>query len=204
MRIAVRVALWVLLLSGSAGAGAFIAAHSNPLPPQVVGSPSPSVAGPSTGPSPDLPAATTWVGTIRSTSFHRLYVGGTCTTAWATRVRFEVAPRGAVRGRGVAKLTSQGSPCPFPIGQRQIRRFRLGVTGELRAGELALRLIDLGHVPAAGSDDLGGFRATTLSIVMHARVRHDAVEARVSLQAPDQDRGAFGSTNMLRLRCRDC
>jgi len=119
-------------------------------------------------------------------------------------VRFEVAPRGTVRGRGLATLTSRTSPCPFPIGQLQIRRFRLKVIGELRAGELAIRLIDAGHVPAAGSDDLGGFRATTLSIVMHARVRHGAVEDRISLQAPDQDRGEFGSTNLVRLQCKDC
>src|SRR5581483_4731447 len=143
-------------------------------------------------------------GSLRSTSFHRLYVGGTCTTTWTTRIRFEVAPRGTVRGTGVARLTSQAPPCPFPTGQLQIRRFHLVVTGELRSRDLAIRLIDVGHVPAAGSDDLGGFRATTLSIVIRARVRHDAVRARVSLEAPDQDRGAFGSTNLLRLRCRDC
>jgi hypothetical protein len=200
MRRTVRIALWVLLLGGSAATGAFIAAHSNPLPPQVAAEPSSPTPVETTTP----PKTDQWVGTIRSASFHRLYVGGTCQTNWVATLSFSVLPDGTISGGGAARLTTKDTPCPFPVVQIQIRRFRLDLSGRLAAGKLEIRLRDAGHVPASGSDDLGGFQATTLSMDLRLAVRHAGARRRLVLQASDQDRGTFGSVNLIRLRCTTC
>jgi hypothetical protein len=145
-----------------------------------------------------------WLGTIASTSEHRLYVGGTCVSDWRTRLVFTVTPTGRVTGSGSATLASKGDPCPFPVATRQIRGFGLRVTGTMRGGRLQIRLTETGSTPSAGADDLGGFRWTTLSTVLTVRTRAASAAARIELHAPDQDRGDFGSVNVVRLRCRNC
>ncbi len=154
---------------------------------------------------PPQPPLQRWSGTIRSSSEHRLYVGGACSTDWVTEIAFTLDPDGAAKGRGRARLTSHGDPCPFAVAQRQVRTFVLEVRGNFEAeGRLALRLLETGHRPSAGADDLGGFRTTTLETILRLDVRHDAVADRFVLTAPDQDRGEFSSRNVARLRCRNC
>lgn len=160
--------------------------------------------GSSEPPSPTGTAAPpTWTGTIVTRSEHRLYVGGTCSTDWETTLSFTVEGDAAA-GTGVALLTSKGSPCPFPVAQIQIRRFELAVTGKLRAGVLELRIGEVRHTPSAGADDLGGFRSTTLSTPVRLKIDGDLVRERVTLRAPDQDRGGFTSVNVIDLRCTGC
>jgi hypothetical protein len=203
VRLASRIALWVLLLAGSAGAGAFVAARSNPLVPQV-GDDATAVA--SQPPKPDR-----WLGTIRSTSFHRLYVGGTCESDWTTTLRLAASEDGTVSGTGKALLTSRGAPCPFAVAQLQIAEIRVRVTGSIRAGSARLRLTEVSHKPSSGAGDLGGFRNTVLAggKVSLLRVRLNGVGGRsgfarvpISVQGPDRD--TYGSTNAIRLRCATC
>ena len=156
----------------------------------------------SSGPVP-TPAPPIWTGTILTRSDHRLYVGGTCSSDWKTTLSFTIQGN-AASGTGMALLTSRGSPCPFPVAQVQIRRFEFAVTGELRAGLLELHLRDVRHTPSAGADDLGGFRSTTLSRQVRVKLDGDAARARVTLRAPDGERGGFTSVNVIRMRCKGC
>lgn len=198
-----RLALWILLLSGSAAVGAYIAAHSNPLPPQVEGgSPSPT---PSASPraKPDR-----WSGTMRTLSYHQLYVGGRCISNWKTTLAFRVRLDGTVTGSGRARLGSKGPPCPFSVAQLQIGVFDLEVGGELARGVLRLRLTEVGHTPSAGADDLGGFLRTVLApgegSVLSVPVRGSVAEKTITLRTAGTDRDTFVSTNRIRLRCRSC
>lgn len=161
----------------------------------------PSGPTPSTSTGPATPP--TWTGTIVTRSDHRLYVGGTCSSDWKTTLSFTVQGD-AASGTGMALLASRGSPCPFPVAQIQIRRFELAVTGELRAGLLELRFNDVRHTPSAGADDLGGFRSTTLSRLLRVKVDGDVVRDRITLRAPDGERGGFTSVNVIRIRCKGC
>ncbi len=199
-----RLTLWILLLSGSAVVGAYIAAHSNPLPPQIKdgGSPSPTDS-PSPRAKPDR-----WSGTIRTLSYHQLYVGGRCTSNWKTTLTFSVRPDGIVTGSGRARLGSKGPPCPFFVAQVQIGVFDLEVGGELAGGLLRLRLTEVGHTPSAGADDLGGFLRTVLApgdgSVLSVPVRGSAAEKTITLRTAGTDRDTFVSTSKIRLRCRSC
>jgi len=211
LRLPVRIALWALLLGGSAATGAFVAAHTNPLPPQVEDG-----ALPSRTPSPPVttvpaPKPERWRGTMQSTSYHQLYVGGTCETDWATTLAFTVAGDGSISGRATARLTSKDAPCPFAVAQIQIRSFALKVAGEIRGGNVHLQLIEVSHAPSAGAEDLGGFRATVLSggavsvLLVHLDGPGGAsAAARVLLKVPGPDRDTFGSTNAIRLSCARC
>jgi hypothetical protein len=202
--LAIRITLWVLLLGGSAAAGAFIAAHSNPLPPQVSGSSVPSEASPP--PEPDR-----WVGTMRSTSFHRLYVGGTCESDWTTTLRFAVSVDGSVSGTGRARLTSKAEACPFAVAQLQITGFRVDVTGSIRGGIARLWLSEVSHKPLAGAEDLGGFRKTVFAggkvslLLVHlngAGKTSGTATVSISVQGPDRD--TYGSANTISVRCTAC
>lgn len=189
----------ILLALALAAAGACTAGGSPVAPTSASGASSASIP-PSPAPRPER-----WSGTIRSSSEHRLYVGGTCSTDWATEIAFTVGPGGVADGRGRADLTSHGDPCPFAVAQLEVRTFLVDVHGKLDAGgRLTLRLLEMGHRPSAGADDLGGFRSTTLETILHLHAKHDAVVDRFVLRAPDQDRGEFSSRNVVRLRCRTC
>ena len=128
MRRWVKVAAWAAVFLACAGVGAYIAAHTDPFPPGVDRpgeSPIPTTATPT--PSPP-PGPVTWVGSIRSVTFHDLYVGGRCTTRWRGNLRFTVDTAGAIAGTGTARLDGQ-LECDFPIAQTQVRRFGLEVSG---------------------------------------------------------------------------
>jgi hypothetical protein len=139
-----------------------------------------------------------------------LYVGGTCTTDWGTKLAFKVAADGTVDGVGTARLTSKGEPCPFPVAQLQIREFALKVTGEVRGGNIHLQLMEVSHRPSAGADDLGGFRATVLSggkvseLLVHTDPNGRAASVKLSITVAGPDRDEFGSTDIVGLACVTC
>jgi hypothetical protein len=164
-----------------------------------------SAPGPATTPTATVvaPGPDRWAGAIVSLSYHDLYVGGRCESDWRTTLRFRIR-QGRVSGSGEAVRTSTGPPCPFPVAQLQIQVFRLDVGGTLQGARLDLRLRERSFTPVAGADDLGGFRATTLGTVLRLSVHGGAVRTRIRLRAPDQDRGTFGSANVVRLSCRSC
>jgi hypothetical protein len=203
VRLAVRIALWVLLLGGSAATGALIAANSNPLSPEVGKNATPTV---SRSPKPDR-----WLGTIRSTSFHRLYVGGTCESDWTTTLRLTVSEDGTVSGGGRAVLSSEGDPCPFDVAQLQTRAFEVDVTGSIRGGDARLWLSELSHEPSAGAEDLGGFSETVFAGGKVSRLlvhldgvggRSGSADVSISVEGPNRD--TYGSTNAIHLQCTTC
>ncbi len=149
-----KVAAWAALFLVCAGVGAFVAAHSDPFPPGVdrpTGSAIVSVTPSSPTPAPP----DRWVGSIRSFTYHQLYVGGRCTTRWRGNLRFTIADDGHVEGTGAARLAGK-LECDFPIAQVQAERIDLAVTGRLRAAHLTLHLAQTGVVPS-GARDYGGF-----------------------------------------------
>jgi hypothetical protein len=151
-----------------------------------------------------------WTGSIVSSSYHRLYVGGTCTTDWRTSLAFEAAEDGAVTGTGTARLTSKGDPCPFPVAQLQIVVFRLGVAGTIRGGDVRLLLSEVSHRPASGATDLGGFQGTVLAggktseLLVPLDPKGSAASAKLTITVPGPDRDEYGSTSVVRVRCRSC
>lgn len=154
------------------------------------------------------PAVQRWVGTIRSATFHDLYVGGRCTSAYSTTLTFLVRPAGAVSGHGRATLTS-GPVCSFPLGQLQIKVLALKVQGRVAAGRLAFRLSTVRQVPAVGAIDYGGFLETVLSGGLRSPLEvriggKTSAEASLTRTVPGPDRDTFGSMNLVRLRCTNC
>jgi hypothetical protein len=188
MRTMVKVAAWAAVFMACAGVGAFIAAHSNPFPPGVDrpgASPTESVTPtPSVSPAPDE-----WVGTIRSFTYHQLYVGGRCTTRWRGNLRFSVDDSGAVAGTGAARLLGRLA-CDFPIAQVQVRRVGLELTGRLQGGRIALHLAQTAIRPAGGHD-FGGFGAF-LPVRISLAVRDgSAIERIVRRRVDEQGRGVY-------------
>lgn len=190
MHKGIKVAVWAAVFLACAGVGAFIAAHTDPFPPGVDrpgASPTGSV---SVTPSPSPTSVSVkWVGRLRSSTYHQLYVGGRCTTRWRGSLHFTVADSGAVEGRGSAHLSSP-LECDFPIAQVQVRRVALALTGRVRAGRLTLHLAETAISPSSGHD-FGGFEAF-LPVRIAFTVRHDAVSERVVRQRIDeQGRGTY-------------
>jgi hypothetical protein len=188
MRRIVKVAAWAAVFLACAGVGAYIAAHSNPFPPGVDrpgASPSQSVTmTPSASPVP-----VEWVGTIRSFTYHQLYVGGRCTTRWRGNVRFTVDDAGVVAGTAEARLFGR-LVCDFPIAQVQVQRVGLEVTGRLHEDRLSLHLAQASIQPAGGHD-FGGFGAF-LPVRVALSVRDEVTTDRIVRRRVDeQGRGVY-------------
>jgi hypothetical protein len=186
MRRWVKVAAWAAVFLTCAGVGAYIAAHSNPFPPGV----DRPGASPTESPTASAsPAPVVWAGTIRSSTYHELYVGGRCTTAWHGRLRFTVDADGGVRGTGSARLSGD-LHCDFPIAQNQVRRFGLAVSGRFLAKGLALRLEQASIDPTNGHD-FGAFGAF-LPIQMLLATHDDRVRDRIERgRVDEQGRGMY-------------
>jgi hypothetical protein len=189
MRKPLKVAAWAALFLACAGVGAYIAAHSDPFPPGVDrpgGSNSVSVS-PSGSPTPA--PVDRWVGSLRSFTYHQLYVGGRCTTRWTGRLRFNISDTGSVQGRGVAHLVG-GLVCDFPIAQVQVRRVAFDMLGRLRGTNLTLRLEPRSIQPVSARD-YGGFVAL-LPVRITLPVRNDAASGRVLRRKVDEEgRGIY-------------
>jgi len=188
MRRVVKVAAWAAVFLACAGVGAYIAAHTDPFPPGVdrpVAAPTGSATStPSVVPSPAM-----WVGTIRSFTYHQLYVGGRCTTRWRGTLRFTVDDAGAVEGMGAATLFGTLA-CDFPIAQVQLRRIGLDITGRLRDARLTMRL-EQASISPSGGHDFGGF-AAFLPLRITLAVRDGTVADRVVRhRADEQGRGVY-------------
>ncbi len=192
----VKVAAWAALFLGCAGVGAFVAAHSDPFPP-AVDRPSGS-ATVSVPPSSATPAAPDrWSGSLRSFTYHELYVGGRCSTQWRGSLRFTVDGAGRIEGSGVARLAGK-LECDFPIAQVQAERIRLAVSGRLGTGALVMHLARVAVEPS-GSQDFGGFVGVTPIRVVF-RLRDDKVSGRYVRERIDEEgRGTFHWSTEFRL-----
>jgi hypothetical protein len=199
VRRLVKVAVWIGVFAVCAGAGAYVAAHTNPFPPGVedpgARSPSPTTAAPA--------VALRWSGTMRSRTEHVFHVGGSCVTRWRTRLSFSVHGA-AIHGTGVAKLAGEVR-CDFPEVQVQTVALQLQVSGVMRGDAATLGFAIVGEPDPRGSTDLGGLTATLA--LMHPRADLGARPASTTAHAqrPDGDLGVFRSTSRLTLDCaRGC
>ncbi len=202
MRRLVKPAVWTAVFLACAGAGAYLAAHTDPFPPGVD---RPTGTGPTgtTGPSPSPePIFERWTGTMRTASRHDLYVGGSCRSRWRTELRFAIDPSGAVQGSGVASPVGEAS-CDFPEAQQQAHRIRMTVVGRLTStGVLRITFDHVTPAPA-GSTDLGGF----LVFLPAARLttgteQGSTAQLTFDQQRSDGNRGTFVFEGSMRLGCR--
>ena len=198
----VRVLLWTVVFVGAAGIGAFVAAHSNPFPPSVERSPGTSLLPLTSGPTP--PPAAIWKGTIRSSTAHRLYVGGRCETDWRGSLVVSIDQQG--RADGVATVRRVGAlRCDFLIAQAQIASYLLAVRGSRHERRFELHLTEISSTPSSGADDYGGFQQTLLvpgprSTSLLGR-RGTAAGVLSILRVDREGRGTYVSHTRVRLSC---
>lgn len=201
-----KVAIWAVVFAGCAGAGAYVAAHTDPFPPGVedpgARPTSPSSTRSATGSPPAEPVAIRI--DMTSDTRHELHVGGMCTSAWRSHALVEVAADGAATGAGIAKLQAEAA-CSFSQAQVQTQTIVLRIAGTFRGGVLELSFQEGGRDPI-GSQDLGGF--TNTLHFMHPRVRL-ALGASGTVGAtaftvvrPDGDLGRYVSVDRLHATCK--
>jgi hypothetical protein len=181
MRGWARALVWVAILLGCAGVGAFIASRSNPFPPSV-GDPAP----PATSPSPSTAEVARWSLTLLSRTRHAYRVGGSCTSDWRMRGRIEITQSGRVRGQGRARLLL-GARCDFPSAQIQSRRVILRIVGRRDGDRLDLRFREVERRPV-GSQDLGGFLRTLGALRVSVPERAGAaVRKTIRIEDPEDE-----------------
>ena len=191
MRRGLKVAAWAAVFVACAGAGAYVAAHSDPFPPGVDRpSASTGATGSPTSPSPSgPPEPVVWVGSFRSFTYHDLYVGGRCTTRWLGRLRFRVDADHVAAGAGSARLFGK-LVCDFPIEQTQVQRIGLSVTGRVDDDRIVLTLFQTSVDPVNGHD-FGGFVAF-LPVKVALPLSADTADGRVTKRRVDeQGRGVY-------------
>jgi hypothetical protein len=207
MRRFVKPAVWTAVFLACAGAGAFVAAHTDPFPPGVdrptgtgaTGGGPTGVTGPS--PSPAT-ARERWMGSMPIAARHVLYVGGACRSRWRTELRLVVDEDGSIRGTGVAIPVGEAS-CDFPQAQQQASRIRLGVQGSVAPdGTMRIAFGQARPVPP-GTTDVGG----VLVFFAHAQLSLDAGEGRSAEEAvrqerSDGNRGTYTFHGSIRVGCR--
>jgi hypothetical protein len=206
LRRALKVLLWTGVFAGAAAIGALVAAHSNPFPPDVSATRTSqaSPSGPSTSPQQQPQV---WRGSIDSSTYHELYVGGRCETDWRGRVRLTVFDDGSVRGEGVVRRVGE-LRCDFPVAQAQIARFQIRVGGEEKASRFTLRFVEASSTPSSGAEDYGGLGGTLLqprARPLVLRSSEDHASGELSLRRVDREgRGVYVSRTHVRLECRSC
>lgn len=193
MRRSLKVLIWVLVFSASAGAGAFVASRTNPFPPGVE-DPGDRLSPPPTG-SPK-PERQVWAIEMRSATRHEFHVGGACRTTWEGEVTVTISPGGRASGLGLVSLVG-GARCDFEVAQVQAKQIALRVEGTLGGQGLELMFREGGRTPV-GSKELGGF-ADTLS-GMRPTVR-EGERIRIELEKPDGDLGRYVSVTDFSAEC---
>ena len=155
MRRAVKVVVWVVVFAACVVTGAVVAAHTNPFPPGVE---DPGARPTATAPSSPESRGERFTGLATARTFHNLFVGGRCATAWLITLRFEVDEAEHIDGTGVARLRGD-LRCEIPIAQVQSRRLDLAVGGR-RHGDVLDLMLSVAVRDPLGSDDYGGLIAT--------------------------------------------
>lgn len=197
--------MWIAALALSAGAGAFVAAHTNPFPPGVE---DPGVqhsvsVSPSEGPSPSQTPATRLQVELTIASRHELHVGGTCRSGWTVVLTVREAEDASATAQGRATLHGP-SGCPFATAQIQARRIDLTGEGHVQDGTLFLAMHMAGALRPAGSTDLGGFVETLTQLRLRLPVG-GPVTALAPVTTPDGDLGRYVSEGNGSVTCvRGC
>ena len=193
----VKLTLWLGVFVVCAGAGAFVAAHTNPFPPGVE---DPGARPTSPVPTSGPPVEQRWNIGMTTTSYHQLHVGGRCRSAWDTTGVLTIHPDGNVVGRAHARLIEAPPVCDFPVAQIQTKRVALAVAGQRRGHRLVLHLTAVSLAPP-GSQDLGGFTSTLQLIVPTLKLVGGAPHAAAVAKRPDGDLGFFASESGIHLTC---
>jgi hypothetical protein len=201
MRRFVKPAVWAAVFLACAGAGAFIAANTDPFPPGVD---RPTGTGPTglTGPSPSPePVIQRWTGTMQTAARHALYVGGTCRSRWRTELRVMIEPSGVIEGTGVASPIIEAS-CDFPEAQQQARRIRMAVNGRRNPSGVFRMTFDHVTPSPVGSTDLGGFLVflPDARLVMGTEPGGSA-RSEFHEERDDGNRGTYVFNGSVRVRC---
>jgi hypothetical protein len=196
VRRGVKVLVWTGVFAVCAGAGAFVAAHTNPFPPGVEDPGARPTTPPPTSPSPTNER---WTLGMFSATKHVLHVGGSCRSTWQTRGPVTIDPDGIVTGTVTARLRSWS--CDFAVAQVQTRLVRLTVSGDRSGDRIAFAFSIEGSAPT-GSQDLGGFAST----VEHIRPNGQIVggsHAGIGVHAtrPDGDLGRYTNDSEVQLDC---
>lgn len=193
----VKRTLWLGVFGVCAGAGAFVAAHTNPFPPGVE---DPGARPTTPVPTSQAPVDQRWNFGMTTTSYHQFHVGGRCRSAWETTGVVTIHADGTALGRATSRLIKAQPECDFPVAQIQTRTLGLAIAGE-RAGQLLiLHLTEVSHVPS-GSQDLGGFAGTLRLIVPTVKLRGGTAHASAVAKRPDGDLGFFASESGYHLTC---
>ena len=152
--------------------------------------------------SPPGPRPATFAGTAGARTFHDLFVGGRCATAWRVTLSIDVFPDGHVEGAGVARL--QGDlRCDFHTAQVQSERLTLAITGHRRGAILDLALSVDGREPK-GSNDYGGLMGT-LARFPGIPLSGVTGSAHALVTVGDGDQGSYGAAYRVEVRCSaDC
>jgi hypothetical protein len=194
MKRAAKVLIWVVVFAACAGAGAYVAAHTDPFPPSVDPGARP-VDGAASASSP-VPREGSWLVRIGARTFHDLFVGGRCATSWRIDVGLPLSD-GRIDGAGVATLHG-GLRCDEETAQIQAERIDLRATGQLVDGELRFTLEETGRAPV-GAQDLGGF-TKTIPTLRFSLPASDGATATFDVTVPDGDRGTYGAAGRAVLR----
>jgi hypothetical protein len=195
VRRGVKVIVWTLVFAACAGAGAFVAAHTNPFPPGVED----PGARPTT-PAPTSPSPTNerWDVVMSSATRHELHVGGSCRSTWRTTGSIAIRQDGSVAGTATARLRDWG--CDFTVAQVQTRIVRLRISGARSGDRIAVRFTIEGSAPT-GSQDLGGFTATVEALRPRAGITGGHAGAGASASRPDGDLGRYVNEGEIQLDC---
>jgi len=196
VRRGVRVVVWTVVFAACAGAGAFVAAHTNPFPP--------GVEDPGARPTTPVPtsAAETqrWNLVMISTTRHDLHVGGSCRSGWRTTGVLTVQPNGIASADAQAVLRGWG--CDFPVAQVQTRSVKLAVSGRPLDGRLNLRFHErVGGQSPKGSQDLGGLVETLSLLDLEVELAGEADRAAATVSRPDGDLGRYVNESRIQLDC---
>jgi hypothetical protein len=197
VRRGVKVVIWTGVFVACAGAGAYVAAHTDPFPPGVE---DPGARPTSPPPTSPIPAAQRWSLGMMTTSFHQLHVGGRCRSAWDTSGAVMIGPGGGAWGRARAKLIPAPPVCDFPTAQVQTKIITLAVTGRRTGNRLVLRFSIAGRSPT-GSNDLGGFVETLRLVIPKLDLGSESPSAAARARKSDGDLGFYASESGIHMDC---
>lgn len=194
-----KVAVWVVVFGACAGAGAYVAAHTNPFPPGVEdpGARPPERSSASTVTPTTSPQA--WKGTFVAVTRHLLHVGGTCTSDWHATFTLRTVADGSIGGTGVARLDPGTGRCPFATAQMQVKAVWLRVEANLANASMRLGFSETSRQPV-GSVDLGGF-LPTIGSIRPALTGSGALAGNLRTTKPDGDLGRWVATYRFRVAC---
>jgi len=195
VRRGVKVVVWTGVFAACAGAGAFVAAHTNPFPPGVE---DPGARPTTPVPTSSPPSEERWTLAMFNATRHELHVGGSCRSSWRTSGTLTVGADGGVGGTASARILRWG--CDFSVAQVQTRIVQLHVSGTRSGDRISLRYTIDGSAPP-GSQDLGGFTATLEALRPVGRIEGGHAGIGLGTTRPDGDLGRYINHGEIQLDC---